>query len=118
MYTEMVGRRGWSLEKFVDLTSTHAAKLMGLYPRKGAIAPGSDADIAVLDPGLARTVRKEQLHETDYTPWEGHEVHAWPSMTVLRGKVVVEDGRFTGELSDGRFLPRRIDPAILAGGDV
>jgi dihydropyrimidinase len=118
MYTEMVGRRGWSLEKFVDLTSTHAAKLMGLYPRKGAIAPGSDADIAVLDPGLARTVRKEQLHETDYTPWEGHEVHAWPCMTVLRGKVVVEGGRFTGELSDGRFLPRRIDPAILAGGDV
>ena len=50
MYTEMVGRRGYTLEKFVDLVSTNAAKIMGLYPRKGAITPGADADIAVLDP--------------------------------------------------------------------
>lgn len=115
MYTEMVGKRGWSLEKFVDLTSTNAAKLMGLYPRKGALAPGSDADITVLDPALRRTVRAEFLHESDYTPWEGHEVHAWPVLTVARGKVVVEEGRFTAELGDGRFLKRRLDPALLAG---
>jgi dihydropyrimidinase len=111
----MVGKRGWSLEKFVDLTSTNAARLMGLYPRKGALAPGSDADITVLDPALRRTVRNEFLHESDYSPWEGHEVHAWPVLTVARGKVVVEEGRFTAELGDGKFLKRRLDPALLAG---
>src|SRR3546814_12719717 len=92
MYTEMVGRRGYSVEKFVDLVSTNAAKLMGLYPRKGAIAAGSDADIAILDPAVRRKVRREELHESDYSPWEGWEVHAWPVATIMRGKVVVEDG--------------------------
>jgi dihydropyrimidinase len=81
---------------------------MGLYPRKGALAVGSDADITVLDPALKRTVRKELLHETDYSPWEGHEVSAWPSMTILRGKVKVENGRFLGELKDGQFMYRKI----------
>jgi dihydropyrimidinase len=115
MYTEMVGRRGYSLRKFVDLTSTNAARIMGLYPRKGLLAPGSDADITVLDPSKRMTVRKEMLHESDYSPWEGHEVHAWPTMTVLRGKVVIEDGRFVGDLSDGRFLVRRIADDIRSG---
>jgi dihydropyrimidinase len=115
MYTEMVGRRGYSLTRFVDLVSTNAAKIMGLYPRKGAIAPGSDADIAVLDPALRRVIRKEDLHETDYSPWEGHQVDAWPSMTLLRGKVVVENGEFHGKPADGQWLHRRIGDEILAG---
>ncbi len=115
MYTEMVGRRGYSIEKFVDLVSTNAAKIMGLYPRKGALAAGADADIVVLDPSLATTLRKEMLHESDYTPWEGHEVHAWPAITVLRGKVVVENGKLLGGLSDGRFLYRKISDEIRSG---
>jgi len=76
MYTEMVTRRGYTLQRFVDMVSSNAARVMGLYPRKGAIAPGADADITVLDPRLARTIRNEDLHETDYTPWEGHAVTA------------------------------------------
>ncbi|HZM45788.1 MAG TPA: amidohydrolase family protein [Burkholderiales bacterium] len=115
MYTEMVGRRGYSLEKFVDRVSTNAAKIMGLYPRKGALAAGSDADITVLDPALKTTIRKEMLHEQDYTPWEGHEVHVWPALTVLRGKVVVENGKFSGDLKDGQFLPRKISEEIRSG---
>jgi dihydropyrimidinase len=115
MYTEMIGRRGYSLEKFVDRVSTNAAKIMGLYPRKGALAAGSDADITVLDPALATTIRKEMLHEQDYTPWEGHEVHVWPALTVLRGKVMVENGKFSGDLKDGRFLPRKISEEIRSG---
>jgi len=99
----------------VNLTSTNAAKILGLYPRKGAIAPGSDADIAILDASTKRTVRKEMLHETDYTPWEGHEVHAWPTMTILRGKVKVEDGRFMGEPTDGQYLLRTIPESIRSG---
>lgn len=74
MYSEMVVRRGYSLESFVDIVSTNAARIMGLYPRKGVIAVGSDADLVVFDPGVKRRVRVEDLHETDYSPWEGQEV--------------------------------------------
>jgi dihydropyrimidinase len=112
MYSEMVGRRGYPLEKFVDLVSTNAAKIMGLYPRKGTLAAGSDADIAVLDPAKRMVLTNEMLHESDYSPWEGHEVHAWPCLTVLRGKVVVEDGRFAADLTDGKYLFRRIAEEI------
>ena len=115
MYTEMVGRRGYSIEKFVDLVSTNAAKIMGLYPRKGTLAVGADADIVVLDPAKRTTIRKEMLHESDYTPWEGHEVHVWPSLTVLRGKIVVENGKFSGDLKDGRYLYRKISEEIRSG---
>jgi dihydropyrimidinase len=115
MYTEMVGRRGYSLEKFVGLVSSNAARIMGLYPRKGAIAAGADADIAVLDPAKRTIVRKEMLHEQDYSPWEGHEVHAWPALTVLRGKIVVENGQFLGAPSDGQYLLRKISESIRGG---
>ncbi len=115
MYTEMVSRRGYTLQRFVDLVSSNAARVMGLYPRKGAIVPNADADITVLDPRLARTIRNEDLHETDYTPWEGHAVTAWPRLTILRGKVVMEDGRFLGTPADGEWQPRRIANDILAG---
>ena len=81
MYTEMVARRGYSLSRYVDLVSTNAAKIMGLYPRKGAIAVGSDADIVILDPTRRGKVRAADLHETDYTPWEGHDIFAWPVVT-------------------------------------
>ena len=61
---------------------------MGLYPRKGAIAAGSDADLTILDPARRGKIRAADLHETDYTPWEGHDIFAWPVMTMLRGKVM------------------------------
>ena len=112
MYTHMVTKRGYSLADFVGLVSSNAAKIMGLYPRKGALAVGSDADIVLLDPKKARTIRKEDLHETDYTPWEGHEVAAWPSTTILRGKVAVDNGNFLAAPSDGQFLPRKIPDAV------
>jgi dihydropyrimidinase len=115
MYSEMVGRRGYSLERFVDLVSSNAAKIMGLYPRKGALAAGADADITVLDPSRRFTLTKEMLHESDYSPWEGHEMLAWPVTTVLRGKVVVDGGQFFGDLKDGQFLPRKISAEIRSG---
>ena len=108
MYTQMVEQRGWSLEKFVELTSSNAARIMGMYPQKGAIAIGADADITVLDPSARRTVRKEDLHESDYTPWEGHEVAVWPRTTILRGKVMVDNGEFFGEPTDGKYLKRYV----------
>ena len=115
MYTEMVVHRGWPLERFVDLIGANAARIFGLYPRKGLIAPGSDADIAVLDPGRGRTIRKEDLHESDYTPWDGYQAAAWPTLTILRGKVVVDGDRFLGELRDGQQIKRKISESILSG---
>ena len=101
--------------RYVDLVSTNAAKIMGLYPRKGAIAVGSDADIAILDPTRRGKVRAADLHETDYTPWEGHDIFAWPVVTILRGKVMVENGQYFGSPSDGRYLKRKISSDILNG---
>src|SRR5690242_3345874 len=115
MYTEMVQRRGYSLSRFVDLVSTNAAKIMGLYPKKGAIAVGSDADITILDPTRRGKVRAADLHETDYTPWEGHDIFAWPVVTIARGKVMVENGQYFGSPNDGRYLKRKISSDILAG---
>jgi dihydropyrimidinase len=111
MYSETVGKRGYSLERFVDLVSANAARIMGLYPRKGAIAVGSDADIVIFDPGVRRRVRLEDLHETDYSPWEGYEVAGWPETTILRGEVLVDHGQFFGR-SAGEWIPRRIDDSI------
>ena len=88
---------------------------MGLYPRKGALAAGSDADICVLDPADKRVIRAQDLHEADYTPWEGRTMEAWPCLTVLRGKVVVENGTWQGSLADGKWQHRKIAPELLAG---
>jgi len=112
IYTETVERRGYGLSDFVGLVSSNAAKIMGLYPRKGALAVGSDADIVLLDPRRRHIVRAAELHEADYSPWEGRDLAAWPSMTILRGKIVVENGNFTADLSDGQFLSRKIRDEI------
>ena len=115
MYTEMVELRGYSLEAFVDLVSTNSAKILGLYPKKGAIAPGSDADITVLDPALRRTLKADELHETDYSPWEGREVAVWPSLTILRGHVAVQDGILHARQGGGQFQKRKIDQSFIDG---
>jgi dihydropyrimidinase len=108
MYTQMVTERGYSPAHFVDMVSSNAARILGLYPRKGALAVGSDADIVLLQTGLDKTIRAADLHETDYTPWEGHVVTAWPTVTILRGKVVVDGGAFHGDLRDGQFQKRKV----------
>ena len=111
-YTEGVVNRGMSLERFVDITSANAAKIFGLYPRKGAIAAGSDADITIIDPSISRALSLDDLHLEDYSIWEGWEIRGWPVTTLLRGKVMVEEGRLVGSPSDGRLLPRRVDAEV------
>ena len=110
-----MARRGYSLNRFVDLVSTNAAKIMGLYPRKGCLAAGSDADITILDPSRRGKVTAADLHETDYTPWEGHDIFAWPVVTLLRGKVMVENGKYLASAGDGQYLKRKISSDILGG---
>jgi len=114
-YSEGVVKRGISLERFVELTSTNAAKLFGLYPRKGVIALGSDADIVVFDPSVRRVLQHEDLHDADYSIWDGWEVQGWPGVVILRGKVVVQGNEFRGKVSDGRRVPRKIAPEIRRG---
>jgi dihydropyrimidinase len=112
MYTETVEKRGYDLADFVGLVSTNAAKILGLYPRKGALAIGSDADIVLLDTRRRHVVRAADMHEADYSPWEGGDLAAWPSLTMLRGKIVVENGALRGAPTDGAWLSRKISDAI------
>lgn len=116
-YTEGVIKRGMSLERFVDVTSANAAKIFGMYPRKGAIAPGSDADIVLLDPSVRKKLELSDLHGVDHSVWEGWDINAWPTTTILRGKVIVDNGTLQGSLSDGRLIrDRRTSPSILGAG--
>ena len=96
---------------FVAFSATNHAKIYGLYPRKGTIAVGSDADIALWDPKRKVTIRHELIHDgADYTPYEGLEVTGWPVLTMVRGKVVVEDGTLVGGKEHGTYLPRSKPP--------
>lgn len=112
-FSEGVSKRGMLLQRFVDVTSTNAAKLLGYYPRKGAILPGSDADIVLIDPNLRKTLSMNNLHQSDYSIWDGWEVQGWPVTTILRGKVVVDNGQFLGIPQDGQLILRKIDSEVL-----
>jgi dihydropyrimidinase len=95
-----------SVNQFVALTSTNPAKLYGLHPRKGTIAIGADADLAIWDPQREVTIRNADLHHAvDYTPYEGVRVTGWPVTTLVRGKVVAHEGEVLAEAGHGQFLP-------------
>ena len=105
LFSEGVLAGRLTIQQFVALTSTNPAKLYGLYPRKGTIAIGADADLVIWDTSTRQPIRNERLHhEVDYTPYEGIEVGAWPATTVCRGKVVWDGVSFTGRAGDGQFL--------------
>ncbi|MDH3030957.1 dihydropyrimidinase [Methylobacterium fujisawaense] len=111
-FSEGVSKGRISLNQFAALTATNHAKLYGLYPRKGSIAPGFDADLTLWDPNRRETIRQANLHHgSDYTPWEGFEVTGWPVMTIAGGQVIAEDGRVLSEPGRGRVLDRAVDPA-------
>src|SRR5258708_27068253 len=96
-----------SLNRFVELTSTSPAKIFGLFPRKGTIAPGSDADIVIFDPEKKQTLSAKTLHmKVDYNPYEGREITGAAETVLSRGKVIIENGKFTGKAGAGSFLKR------------
>ena len=106
LYSEGVGKGRIDLSTFVALTATNAAKMYGLYPRKGTIAVGSDADIVIWDDGRELTLTNEMLHHNvDYTPYEGMRLKGWPATVLSRGQVVFEDGEVKGRPGHGKFLP-------------
>ncbi|MEM8865511.1 MAG: dihydropyrimidinase [Planctomycetota bacterium] len=107
LYTHGVATGRIGLNRFVDAASTQAAKLFGLFPRKGTIAVGADADLVVYDPDYRGTISAEtQLMDTDYSAFEGWELKGRPSLVTVRGKVMARDGEFVGELGHGQFLRR------------
>ncbi|MFW9918559.1 MAG: dihydropyrimidinase [Candidatus Thorarchaeota archaeon] len=108
MYTEGVGKRGLSLNQFVALVSTNPAKLFGMYPEKGAIEIGSDADILVFEPNRDVTIHASDLQTNcDWSPFEGWKLKGYPYVTISRGKVVAKEGKFVGEVGHGKFLKRK-----------
>lgn len=97
-----------SPERFVSLTSTTPAKLFGLWPQKGLLAPGSDGDVVIIDPRRTTTIRHEKLHDNaDYTPWEGFICQGAIRQTLSRGMTIFDNGHFTGSSGQGRFLRRK-----------
>jgi dihydropyrimidinase len=108
MYSEGVAKRRLSLRRFTRLCSANPAKLFGLYPRKGVIKEGSDADIVIINPGRRGVLGKKMLHENvDYSAYEGFELEGYPECTISRGEVIVRDGVFLGKRGRGRFLKRQ-----------
>lgn len=96
-----------SLNRFVELTSTSPAKIFGMFPRKGTIAPGSDADLVIFDPEKTTTLSAKTHHmKVDYNPYEGRQVTGVTETVVSRGRVIIDHGTFTGRVGGGSFLKR------------
>jgi len=115
VFQEGVLKRKLGLQRFAEVTSTNAAKIFGLYPKKGVIAPGSDADITILDPEKKHSLNAADLHMgTDLSVYEGMTVTSWPVATILRGQVIAENDRFVGKAGYGQFVKGKLDDAITA----
>ncbi|MBV8921131.1 dihydropyrimidinase [Bradyrhizobium sp.] len=107
LFDAMVSEGRLGLEKFVELTSTAPAKIYNLHPRKGSIAIGADADIAIWDPKRRVTIADDAMHDrAGYTPYAGRTVRGWPITVLSRGRVIVDDGKLLASPGSGRFLAR------------
>lgn len=108
MLTEGYFRRGIALEMVAALTSMNPAKTFGLYPAKGALMVGADADLVLVDPARRRTVRaQEMVMASDYSVYEGMELRGWPVMTISRGEIIFENGELRGSPGRGKYLFRQ-----------
>lgn len=109
LFSEGVMKGRISIEQFVGLTSTNHAKTYGLYPRKGVLQVGSDADIGIWDPRLETVIRQEMLHHgADYTPFEGFKVQGWPTTVILGGKPLIKERRQIEPKCFGNYVARNM----------
>jgi dihydropyrimidinase len=114
LYSEGVAAGRISLDQFVALTSANAARIFGLHPRKGTIAVGSDADIALWDPGHRRTIDGARMQSlSGYSVYDGWQVQGWPRFVVRRGQLVLADGQITARPGDGEWLRRNTTAGVL-----
>lgn len=108
LYSEGVRTGRITLRRFVEVTATNAARLFGLYPRKGTIARGSDADLVIFDPALRRQVTNARLHSrAGYSVFDGWDVTGWPVVTLRRGEIVFRDNAVVGQPGSGALVDRR-----------
>jgi dihydropyrimidinase len=98
------------IERVAEVTSYNTAKIFGIYPKKGTIQPGSDADLTIVDLDLEKTVTPDLLQSySDYTIYDGWRLRGWPVMTIVRGNIIMEDGQVASEsLGHGEFVPRPV----------
>lgn len=114
VFSEGVNKGRLSVEKFVEVCATNPARIFGLYPQKGILEPGSDADIVIIDPNMEATIEVDtRYRRVDWLSTENMAVRGGVMMTISKGKVIVDRGVFTGSQGHGCFLPRRLDPAVL-----
>ena len=112
VFDEMVSNGRFDVTKFVAWTSTNPAKIYGLYPKKGTLAIGSDADIAIWDPKKSVTFSDKTVKDrAGYTPWKGRTVKGWPTTVLLRGEVLVADDKLKAKPGSGQFLARKAGKA-------
>ena len=115
IYSEGVAKGLITPNRFVRVCASNPAKLFGIYPKKGAIQPGSDADLIIIEPNRKSRVTVDDLHENvDYTPYEGFEITGRIEYTIARGEIIAQDGNFIGKKGRGEFLPRNIPALALA----
>ncbi|MDF2519668.1 MAG: hydA [Clostridia bacterium] len=114
MFSEGVMKGRISINKLVEVCCTNPAKLFGMYPKKGALMPGSDGDVTIIDPECEVTLTCQGLHSNvDYTAYEGFKLKGYPVMTISRGEVIVKDNEFIGQRGRGQFIKRKIMGEIL-----
>jgi dihydropyrimidinase len=103
-----------ALARFVDVACTTPARMFGLYPRKGVVAPGADADIVVYDPNASTRIGVERHHmNMDYSAYEGTVVHGKVDTVISRGRVIIEDEQYHGRAGHGRFVPRGLSQCLV-----
>ncbi len=108
IFTAGVNKKKLSLNRFVEVVSTNPAKIFGLYPQKGTIKVGSDADICVFDPNKRVVIDFNNMQtRCDWSPFQGMKLKGYPAVTISRGKIVAKDGKFTGTVGHGRFVKRK-----------
>jgi dihydropyrimidinase/allantoinase len=109
LLTEGYRNRGLSLQRIAELTAYNPAIYHGLYPKKGTIAVGSDADLTVIDLDKEKEISVETMHSAqDFTPFEGLRYKGWPVCTILRGKIAFENGKVLGKPGDGHYIKRPV----------
>jgi dihydropyrimidinase len=114
MYQSGVVDGRFSLNRWIDVCSTAPAKMFGMFPRKGTIAVGSDADIVLFDPGAAFTYGRDTIHgNIDYTAYDGMEISGSPQTVISRGRVIVDDGEYVGTKGDGQYLKRGLSQMLI-----